>query len=177
MRSYSLFPEEQHWCSFNDYGAIVDVTARLKPASVVEFGPGSSTLALIEGGAGRVDCMEDDAGWLKVHRERLARRFPGRVAIHKYEWGDPLSVDGCTGLTFDMALVDGPREVARRPAVIEWCARRCAAVLVPTEDHGCRPVLRPLISRIAAAHGMTVEWMETGPLAGGYALMLKEGAQ
>lgn len=178
MRSFSLFPKEQHWCSFfNDYAAVLDVTDRLNPATVIEFGPGSTTLALVEGGAGQIDCMEDNPDWLAVYQERLASRFPGRVRMHRYQWADPLSIPKFDGRTFDMGFVDGPRGTLNRPAVIAWCAKRCRALLVPTEDHGCRPVLRPVISSVAEANGMTVEWMETGRLSGGYALMVKGGAQ
>lgn len=170
-RTFRLYPEEQHWCSFSDYGAILDVTERLRPKRVLEFGPGSSTLALVEGGAESIDCCEDKPAWEAVHRERLERRFPGVVRIHDYVWSDPLQIPTLFGKQYDLALIDGPRETTRRPAVIEYALQRCSAVVVCTEDHNCAPFLRPIILDLAAKHGRAVEIMETGPLAGGFAVL------
>lgn len=172
IRTFALYPEEQHWWSFNDYGAVLDVTARLKPKRVVEFGPGSSTLALIEGGAKHIDTCEDAADWFEVYEERLAKRFPAIVHIHRYTVADPLSIPALDHQKYDLALIDGPLGTLARPAVIAWCLARCKAVLVPTED--LKPAdagLRPAITRLAEEFGRSIEWMETGPLSGGFALM------
>ena len=51
IREFRLYPREEHFCSFADYGAILDTVRRLDAKRVLEFGPGHSTLALVEGGA------------------------------------------------------------------------------------------------------------------------------
>lgn len=167
--SFRLYPEEQRWWSFADYGAVLDVMQRLKPKTVLEFGPGSSTLALIEGGAQRIDSCEDSQDWFDVYHERLERRFPAVVKLRRYVWADPLKV-GRLAARYDMALIDGPHGTARRPAVLEFCLARAAAVLLPTEETGSR-VLRAAIVSIAAKHGRSLEFMETGPLSGAFALI------
>src|SRR4051812_40979556 len=89
---FELYPIEQHWWSFNDYGAVLEVTERLKAKKVLEFGPGWSTRALIEGGATKVDTCEDDPDWFAVHSERLVPQFPDVVTLHPYVWSDPVSI-------------------------------------------------------------------------------------
>lgn len=171
-RKFKLYPQEVRWCSFGDYGAIMDITAALKAQTVVEFGPGSSTLALIEAGATRIVCCEDDPKWFAVYHERLEKKYPA-VTMLAYTWSDPVSIPGLEGHRFDMALVDGPHGTLNRPAVIEWCVDHADVVVVATEDvaYG-RSALRPHISRIAEASGRVVEWMDApGSLAGCYAVM------
>lgn len=172
-RKFKLYPKEVRWCSFGDYGAILDITARLEARTVVEFGPGSSTLALIEGGATGIVCCEDNPDWFRVYHERLERKFQGVVSMLAYTWSDPLVIPELEGRRFDMALIDGPHGTLNRPAVVEWCVSRADVVVVPTEDvaYG-RSALRPHISRIAEAAGRPVEWMDApGSLAGCYAVL------
>lgn len=151
-----------------DYGAVLGVMSRLQAKTALEFGPGSSTLALIEGGATRVDSCEDVRGWADVYRLRLERAYDP-VTIRGYVWSDPVSVDGLLP-RYDLALIDGPHGTGRRGAVIEYCLAKCDAVLVPTEDQS-DPGLRQVIIGLAAKHGRPIELMETGPLSGGFALI------
>lgn len=173
-RTFRLYPEERHWCSFADYGAILDIVERLRPRTVLEFGPGSSTLALIEGGAEAIDACEDDPRWFAAYRERLAE-FPA-VAMQAYNWHDPIRIPQLDGRRYDLALIDGPKQTERRAPAIEYALQRSAAVLVPTEEwrgFGPRPDLglRGVVAALASQYGRAVEIMETGPLAGAYALM------
>lgn len=173
-RLFRLYPVEQHWWSFNDYGAVVDVVRELRPQRVLEFGPGSSTLALIEGGAHHIACAEDDRAWADVYAERLEGRFGSElVRIHRYDWSDPITLGALDEQAFDLALIDGPYTTPRRPPAIRYAMDRCAAVLVPTEDHGRAHSshLRPLLAELAAARGWSIEIRETGPLSGGFALL------
>lgn len=168
-RTFQLYPEEQHWWSFNDYGAVLDVMERLRPKKMLEFGPGSSTLALIEGGAEHIDTCEDDPHWAQVYEERLVPRFPGIVSLHRYTWSDPLKIAAIARRRYDLALIDGPRDTTKRMPVIGYALMRCARVLVPTESAtGGGNVLVPLTG---FEDEYQVEWMETGPLAGGFALV------
>lgn len=173
-RTFALYPEETHFWSFQDYGTVIDVMARLKPQRVLEFGPGASTLALVEGGAKVIDTCEDDPEWFTVYAERLGRRFPGSVRVRGYHFADPIVVDGLTGERFDFALIDGPHRLDRRRPALAFALVRCSSVLIPTEDF--RPgdaSLREMIKGEARLHNFDVEWMETGPHSGGFALLTK----
>lgn len=170
---FKLYPEERHWWSMADYGAVLDVMQRLQPRRVLEFGPGSSTLALIEGGATFIDSCEDAPDWLETYRERLQAVYPDIVRIVPYTWSDPLAIPSLGGLRYDMALIDGPYTSERRPPVLAFALDRCDTVLIPTEDDGRKhkSYLRPIIRKMAKARGRSVEFMETGPLSGGFALI------
>lgn len=173
MSGFRLYPEEARWWSFQDYQAVFDVVRRLRPGRVLEFGPGSSTLALIEGGSGVIDTCEDNPDWAQVYEERLVDRFPGAVRLHRYQFADPLvtvnpEVDAAI---FDLALIDGPRGTENRPAVLRYCLKRCLHVLMPCEEWQTRAWLRPIISAQAAEVGAPVEFFETGPLSGAFALV------
>jgi hypothetical protein len=172
---FKLYQEERHWWSFADYGAVMDVMTRLKPKRVLEFGPGSSTLALIEGGAMRIDTCEDHPSWLAVYRERLEAVYPDIVMVYEYAWSDPLTVPRIARRRYDLALIDGPYTSEKRPPAIAYALQRSKAVLVPTEDgREHTSLLRPHIVRLAERFGFNIEWMDTGPLAGGFALMTRE---
>ena len=173
MRTFRLYPDEKRWWSFSDYGAVLDVMRERQPKRVLEFGPGSSTLALIEGGAVSIDTCEDNDDWAKVYEERLVRQYPDVVRLIRYEWNDPLSIPTLNAERFDLALIDGPFTTPRRRAVIEWAMRRCALLLIPTEDDGRKHAsyLRPYLFDLANTHGMSLEIRETGPLSGGFALL------
>ena len=170
---FALYPEEARWWSFNDYQAVLDGLDFTGAKRVLEFGPGSSTLALIEGGATSVDTCEDSPDWAGVYEERLVRRFPDVVRLHRYEWplSTPLSIEAIDGQRFDLALIDGPLGTERRPEVLRYALDRCTWVLMPTEEHKTRPVLRGRIEAIAAEVGVRCVITETGPLSGAFALL------
>lgn len=168
-RVFTLYPKERHWWSFNDYGAVLDTMLALKPKRVLEFGPGSSTLALIEGGATHIDTLEDAEDWAQVYEERLAKRYPSIVRLHRYAWADPLSIKAIDQQRYDLALIDGPLGTDSRGAVVRYCLDRCKAVLVPTESKN--PGFREEIMRIAASGPYPIEIRETGPLSGAFALI------
>jgi len=172
---FTLYPEERHWWSFNDYGAVVDAMARLKASGasvdrVLEFGPGSSTLALIEGGAAYIDTLEDDPVWAKTYEERLQAKYP-IVHVRRYAWSVPLTIPAVDGERYDLALIDGPLGSDRRSDALRYALDRCAAVLMPTEDRNRR--VREGIEAIAAERGLHVDIRETGPLSGGFALVTR----
>lgn len=167
---FELFPEEKHFWSFNDYRCVLETTRRLQPKTVLEFGPGSSTLALIEGGAHRIDSCEDNPDWAKVYVERLAGRFPWAVNIVPYTWVDPLSIPTIDDRRYDLAMIDGPFGTERRGAVLDYCLERCASVLICVENSKGTG-LRDTILRVFDRRGGMIEIMETGPLAGSFALI------
>jgi hypothetical protein len=169
--TFKLYPEEQHWWAFNDYQAVLDGMAKTGAKRVLEFGPGSSTLSLIEGGATHIDACEDDDVYFARYTERLERRFPDIVHMRRYVWADPVVIPNLDGQSYDLALIDGPRLTPNRLAVLRYALARCRWVLMPTEDHNGTQWMRPLIAEAAAAVGTVVEFTETGPLSGGFALV------
>ena len=169
MTAFRLYPQEQHWCSFADYGAILDVARRVSARRVLEIGPGNSTLALIEAGATTIDACEDDPHYFALWYQRLERRFPEIVRLHPFETNDtmiPAVHDG----GYDLALIDGPRETELRPGWIRYAADRARYVLVPLECLGT-DILARFVPALAAELGRPYERTETGPLAGAYGLI------
>lgn len=166
--SFRLYPVEQHWWSFADHQAVMDVMQQLAPTRVLEFGPGSSTLALIEGGAAHIDACEDDANWALIHDERLRARYPQVVHIRRYRWAPAISIPGVDAERYDLALIDGPRETDKRLPVVQYALDRCAAVFVALDGHAG---LRAYVDTLATAGPYRVEIRETGPLAGSFALI------
>lgn len=168
MKPFRLYPEERHFWSFNDYGHVLETVRRLNAKSVLEFGPGSSTLALIEGGATLIDCCEDDPDWLAVYRERLEGVYPKIVRLIPY---DRTTMDIRGRLhRYDMALIDGPFPSVEREASIWHAVSRCDAVLVCCETHHSIGLV-DAIKRVADAWHKDCVITETGPLAGSFALI------
>lgn len=173
---FKYYTEEARWWSANDYQAVLDVMRDCgHPKRCLEFGPGSSTLALLEGGAQRVDTCEDDPVWANTYEERLVLRFPTQVYLHRYVYDVPIRIPAIDEQKFDLALIDGPYTTPKRPPVIRYCLERCHWVLVPTEDDGRREssYLRPILNDLAAEYGAEIEFFETGPLSGGFALLTR----
>jgi len=172
-REFKLMKEDSHWWSLADYAQVFDVMRALRPKRVLEFGPGPSTLSLIEGGAESIDTCEDVEDWAAVWDERLVQRFPSVVSLHRYTWPDsaPLSIPGIDSLRWDLALIDGPHGTGRRPDVLRYAMARCPWVLMPAEEWNTKPVLRPLITAIAKEAGRSVDFTMTGPLSGAFALV------
>lgn len=168
-RTFALYPEERHWWSFNDYGHVLDTVRALGARRILEFGPGSSTLALLEGGATTIDTCEDAPDWAQVWEERLQGAYPQIVRVHRYTLADPLSIPALDGRRYDLALIDGPLGTNSRPPAIRYALARCAAVLVPTED--LNRTFRDQLREIARVAGWNIAITDTGPLSGGFALM------
>ena len=125
MRKFRLFPETQRWWSFGDYAALLALVERFKPRTVLEFGPGFSTLALVEGGAESVLAYEDDPRWLAAHRKRYAG-LP--VDLRAYRHADPIVLPELDGRRFDFGFVEGPRNTETRPASIRFALARCLVI-------------------------------------------------
>lgn len=170
MRSFALYPEEKHWWSFNDYGAVLDVMQELKPTRVLEFGPGSSTLAIIEGGAEAIDTCEDNPEWVDVYRDRLVARFPEVVTLHPYVWARNISIPVVDDRVYDLALIDGPWDPAKRLPALNYALARSAAVLMPVD---ASKALTNRLEGLSKRGTHRVEIRDTGPLAGAFALIQK----
>jgi len=171
MRTFKLFKEPAHWWSMNDHAAVFDVVTRLGAKRVLEFGPGSSTLALIEAGATAIDTCESDPDWAQVWEARLQTKYPEIVKVHRYDSAEPLSILAVDAQKYDLALIDGPRAIEERPAAIKYALARSAAVLVPTED--VYPEFRAVIAKLAKSRRLRMDLLETGPLQGAFALLTR----
>jgi len=157
--------EVTHWWSLADRVTVIDVVGRLRARSVLEFGPGSSTVALVDGGAQRVDAAEDDLTWYNTHQRRLVANYPGVVRIYFYVWCDPLTIPTLDARRYDLGLIDGPREMPRRVATIKYALDHCAAVLVPLEHEDWRERFDGLLGPVVrfAGAGRSIEVIQTGP--------------
>ena len=128
MREFQLFPEDYSWWTFEDYESLLTVTERLKPINVLEFGPGGSTLAMLEGGAVMVDSCEDDQEYLAIFRKRIQAQHADRVMIHRFTQAEVLSIPAINRRRFDMAFIDGPKSTEKRRAAIRFAQERCDVV-------------------------------------------------
>jgi hypothetical protein len=149
---FALYPEAHAWWSVDDYAALLDLVRRLQPKTVLEFGPGGSTLALVEGGAQRVDTCENDPEWLAHYQARLD---PHRqiVTFHAYAHTESLTIPALDDRRFDLGFIDGPRNTETRWSAIQYALARCT--WVACHDGLSWPIVTAL--REAAATGRSVE--------------------
>lgn len=180
MSELKLYPKKAEeygvstrWWSENDYRAVLDAMRKTGAKRCLEFGPGSSTLALIEGGATTIDTCEDNPDWAGVYEERLVKAFPEIIHLHRYTWpeGEKLAVPALGKRKFDLTLIDGPHGTLRRPDVVRFALSRSRWILIPTEEYKTAPRLRPLVTAIAEEAGRSIVITETGPLSGAFALI------
>lgn len=120
---------------------------------VLEFGPGNSTQALIDGGVETITAFEQDA----AHAEAIRIMFPS-IRIMCYDPSQmPITTNYGSGpfaLKFDMALIDGPTELAFTPSRLNsslYCFPRADRIMIhdTTRDATAFKVLEDI--------GMTLE--------------------
>lgn len=141
MRTFRLFPDEQRWWSFADHEVLLELVEEVRPRDVLEFGPGSSTLALIEGGAVNIVSCEDDPDYLR----HFASLEDYGVLMLSYVQADPPIVPGLDeARVFEFGFVDGPNGSGNRGPVIAYAAARCQ-VLACHDAH-----LQPVIDALRA---------------------------
>jgi hypothetical protein len=120
---FRLYNEERRIFSFEDYGALLTECRRLKVRTSLEFGPGISTLALVEAGAAVVTC-EYSERWLNGARELL--KGYSEVRVLRYFNEPEARVEGLAAAeTFDMAFVDSPLGLPSRGAVRHAAQEEC----------------------------------------------------
>jgi len=169
----SEMPATTAWWSEDDRRYVLSVMEQFRPKTVLEFGPGSSTLALIDGGATRIDACEDDPEWLAIYRERIANRYPGIVNLVFYTWSDPLVIPACDAKArYDLALIDGPLAIDKRIATIRYSLDRAARVLVPLEhpDWQTSPLFKSL-TEMTALRNRNIYIDEIGPPSFAFAMV------
>lgn len=106
---FKLYREEQGTLPFSDYGYLLKVAAGKQ--SVLEFGPGISTLAFVEAGLTDIVTCEHAPEWLGKAQEAL-KAFP-QCRVLGYENVAPAALVGALNghPEFDLALVDSPSGV------------------------------------------------------------------
>lgn len=129
MRNFRLFPADYSWWKFEDYESLLTAAERFRPRRVLEFGPGGSTLALVEGGATSIDSCEDDAKWLETYSQRIGAAHGGIVRFHAFVNGDPVSIPALDGARFDLAFIDGPKQTPTRLPAIRYAQAHADVVL------------------------------------------------
>jgi hypothetical protein len=103
---FELYTEEHRIFEFEDYGAILDECAKLKPLTVLEFGPGISTYAFVEAGVERIATCEYKDAYLQKAIEDF-KQWP-HVTVHRFLNNADVEVLGLTRSNYDLAFVDSP---------------------------------------------------------------------
>lgn len=120
---FRLYAEERRVFTFDDYGALLAEARGAR--SVLEFGPGASTLALVEAGCERIATCEYQDRWLAATVEMLAPH--PQVVVHRYVNAAEVEVEGLPPGEFDLAFVDSPLGIEARRYVgfpgQEGCSR------------------------------------------------------
>lgn len=165
---FRLYSEERAVFTFDDYGSLMEEVGRCGARSVLEFGPGASTLALVEAGCERIVTCEYQDRWL-LRAVEMLKPFP-QVSVHRYRNAAEVTVDGLPERQFDLAFVDSPLGIeARMHADIggqEGCSRLNTllfalgrAPIVLFHDAKREGELRSLERVIALGH--TVDMIDT----------------
>lgn len=122
---FKLYSQEHRIFEFVDYAVLMDECRRVKARSVLEFGPGSSTMAFIEAGCDRVVTCEYQDRWLNAAVEKL-KSYP-QVSVHRFVNKLDVEVHGVSRNDFDLAFVDSPLGAEARSYVAldgqEGCSR------------------------------------------------------
>jgi hypothetical protein len=100
---FKLYTVEQNCLPFVDYGTLLREFQGAK--TVLEFGPGASTFALIEAGVEKIVTLEHLAEWYDKALEKF-KDYP-QVEIRQYY--DEPTVLADVEEDFDVALVDSPK--------------------------------------------------------------------
>lgn len=159
---FKLYTAQQHTFPFADYGLLMELAKDAK--SVLEFGPGISTLALIEAGVGKIVTLEHDPEWFDVAVAKF-KEYP-QVTVGHYADEVPVTADKIADQEFDLAFVDSPKGfihpvpgikgVRKRHAGYEDCSRfnTCAFALerapVVYLHDAKRPLERGTLGRLNA---------------------------
>lgn len=102
---FKLFPQPTKACSFADYGFLLNAYKGVK--SLLEFGPGATTLAAIEAGVQEIVCLEYDMEWMNAAKERF-KEYPN-VKIGAFVNCPECPTTLPLEKTFEMAFVDSPK--------------------------------------------------------------------
>lgn len=101
-----LYPNETLQLQRAEYEYIIAACKKINAKSALEFGPGSTTLALIEAGLERIVTCEHIDKWYEAAKERF--KDYKQVQVVRFRNEAPIArVDELLG-QFDIGLVDAP---------------------------------------------------------------------
>jgi tRNA A58 N-methylase Trm61 len=113
---FELFREERAVFTFDDYAAVMGAVRGMK--RIMEFGPGASTLAMIEAGVEHIVSAECDPKWEAAASERLREYIDAkRVEIVRFTNTVPVTFSPEVEGPFDLVFVDSPVGIEARSAV------------------------------------------------------------
>jgi len=166
--TFALYRQEKAIFTFDDYGALLEECRRRNANRVLEFGPGISTLALVEAGCGAILTCEYNDRWFNSANE-LFKGQPS-VSLLRYRNDSEVSVEGLRpDDQFDLAFVDSPigmpghavrhpgQEDCSRLNTVLFALQRAPVVLLHDAK---RPGERMTLNRVAAS-GHAVSMIET----------------
>lgn len=146
------------WWTAADHDALTLAVSRVRPATVLEFGPGMSTATLLDSGVRWIDSFEDREAWYDRSREMLAPHA-ARVRLRLYRRRDPLILPYAMP-RYDLAFVDGPRWVHDRRPELAY-ARDCAAAVIVHDFWYVE--MRRMVSDLFSTGGWRAEQFTTNP--------------
>lgn len=122
---FDLFRTEQAVFTFDDYAALMGAARGMR--NILEFGPGASTLALIEAGVERIVSAECNPKWEAAANERLKDYVAaGRVEIVRFTNTAPVAFCPSVVGPFDLVFVDSPVGIEARSAVRHRGEENCS---------------------------------------------------
>jgi hypothetical protein len=122
---FDLFRTEQAVFTFDDYAALMGAVRGMK--RVLEFGPGASTLAMIEAGVEHIVSAECNPRWEAAAKERLKDYVDaGRVEIVQFTNTVPVTFRPNVEGPFDLVFVDSPVGIEARSAVRHRGQENCS---------------------------------------------------
>lgn len=129
---FQYYKQESRIFPFRDYQALMEQAAGLP--SVLEFGPGWSTWALIEAGVEHIVTLEHVEVWYK----KAAAQFAGfpQVTVLRYKNLGRVEADIDPGQQFNLAYVDSPvgtPRLSRRNTML-YAMRHAPVVLLHDAD-------------------------------------------
>lgn len=166
---FKLYHKERTIFSFEDYAALMKLVEEIGAKRVLEFGPGISTLALIEAGVEVIDSYEYDSTFLASAQERF-QAYP-QVTVRRFYNAslcvvlDPPPDARRYALAFvDSPIGEGPRrrllpgqeELSRYNTVMYALSKAPVVALHDAKRDGEQNTLARL-----AAEGFTHEMIDT----------------
>jgi hypothetical protein len=97
-----------------DYEAILSIAKSVD--SVLEFGPGESTKALIEAGVREIVTVEHNDKWFEVARRTL--KAHKNITLLRYHDAPVVEMPEIQGRLFDLAIVDSPPGAGNRSRIV-----------------------------------------------------------
>ena len=112
---FLLYGKEATVFDFNEYAALLNEIKHIGARTVLEFGPGYSTLAFIEAGCTDICTLEHNPRWFSLAKARLGA-FPA-VHIKSYRNTEEIQIPELNGKAFDLIFIDSPSGVDQKSHV------------------------------------------------------------